>query len=109
MFGFWKNFADFFDALPRFCHKACMHTKNGFCRCVVIRICLLLLGAFTLSAQAQLLWTVGLDDNGWPMGDGGGANASFVQENASINDLPGSPESTEDPQGADNDYYFAGT
>ena len=69
---------------------------------------LFLLAATSLTSQAQLLWTVGLDDNGWPMGDGGGANASFVQENGSINDLPGSQDSTEDPRGADNDYYFAG-
>ncbi len=53
-------------------------------------------------------WAVGKDDNDWPAGDGGGANTSFVQENGSINDLPGSPYSREVPQGADNDYYFAG-
>src|SRR5262249_30210381 len=33
---------------------------------------------------------------------------SFVQENGTINPLPGSPDSTTAPQGADNDYYFAG-
>jgi hypothetical protein len=53
-------------------------------------------------------WTVGLDDNGWPSGNGGGANASFVQENGAINPLPGSPNSPEVAQQADNDYYFAG-
>src|SRR6185369_10070119 len=55
-----------------------------------------------------ILWTVGLDDNGWPVGDGGGANATFVQENGSINDLPGSPVNPEVDGQADNDYYFAG-
>ncbi|MBI4657660.1 MAG: hypothetical protein HY735_02220 [Verrucomicrobia bacterium] len=62
-----------------------------------------------LTSHAQLVWEVGLDDNGWPMGDGGGPDTSFVQENASINPLPGSPDSTEEPRGADNDYYFAGS
>ncbi|MGE3309161.1 MAG: hypothetical protein AB7O66_04260 [Limisphaerales bacterium] len=59
-------------------------------------------------AQAQVLWTVGLDDNGWPIGAAGGPEASFVQENGTINPLPGSPFSISEPQGADNDYYFAG-
>lgn len=54
-------------------------------------------------------WTVGLDDNGWPAGNGGGPNASFVQENGRINLLPGSPTSPEINQQADNDYYFAGS
>lgn len=62
------------------------------------------------SAQGQvLLWTVGQDDNGWPMGTAGGADASFVQENGTQTPLPGSPFSTSTPSGADNDYYFAGT
>ncbi|HRI16269.1 MAG TPA: hypothetical protein PLX89_25020, partial [Verrucomicrobiota bacterium] len=62
------------------------------------------------SSYAQLLWTVGVDDNGWPASpDGsGGPNTSFVQENGVINPLPGSPTSITAPQGADNDYYFAG-
>src|SRR6266542_3708923 len=64
--------------------------------------------AGTTAPTVPLLWTVGMDDNGWPEGDGGGANASFVQENGTINPLPGSPESTEVSGGADNDYYFAG-
>jgi hypothetical protein len=54
-------------------------------------------------------WTVGLDDNGWPAGDGGGPNATFVQENGGINALPGSPTNPEVNQQGDNDYYFAGT
>ncbi len=52
--------------------------------------------------------TVGIDDDAWPLGNGGGADASFMQENGSINDLPGSPNSREVNQQADNDYYFAG-
>ena len=71
-------------------------------------LCCLLLLTGPATSKAQLLWTVGIDDNDWPLGDGGGANTSFVQENGSINALPGSPTSTEVPQGADNDYYFAG-
>ena len=60
-------------------------------------------------AQSALVWTVGIDDNDQPTtGTGGGPNANFVQENDAINPLPGSPTSTPVPQGADNDYYFAG-
>ncbi|MEO8429312.1 MAG: Ig-like domain-containing protein, partial [Verrucomicrobiota bacterium] len=59
-------------------------------------------------AALPLLWTVGLKDNGWPVGTGGGANTSFVQENGSISPLPGEPTSTSVAHGADNDYYFAG-
>jgi hypothetical protein len=65
-----------------------------------------------VSTQGQLLWTVGLNDNGWPFnaqapGDGGGPNASFVQE-AGVNPPPGNPASPEADQQADDDYYFAG-
>ena len=73
-----------------------------------ISFSLLLLAAASLTSQAQILWTVGLDDNGWPVGDGGGAKATFVQENGSINALPGNPASPEVNGQADNDYYFAG-
>src|SRR6266545_7928309 len=79
---------------------------------VLISSCsVLLLAASALTSQAQLslIWACGLDENGWPMGDGGGPNTSFVQENGSINPLPGSSFSTEVPRGADNDYYFAGS
>ncbi len=63
----------------------------------------------SVSIQAQeLLWTVGLDDNDWPMGIFGGEEASFVQENGATNALPGDPISISEPQGADNDYYFEG-
>jgi hypothetical protein len=55
-----------------------------------------------------LPWSVGLNDNGWPTGNGGGPNTSFVQENGTISPLPGSPTSPEVDQQADNDYYFAG-
>jgi hypothetical protein len=58
--------------------------------------------------QPVLPWAVGVDDDGWPAGDGGGPNATFVQENGTINSLPGSAKSPETDQQADNDYYFAG-
>lgn len=54
-------------------------------------------------------WTVGAEDDAWTVGDGGGANATFVEGNGTVNPLPGSPTSTETPGGADNDYYFAGS
>ena len=61
-----------------------------------------------LKPPVSFPWSVGLDDNGWPAGNGGGANATFVQETGSINPLPGNPNSPEINQQADNDYYFAG-
>ena len=69
----------------------------------------LLLFVAACSSDAAIIWQVGADDNGWPLtGTAGGPEANFVQENAAINSLPGSPDSTPVPQGADNDYYFAG-
>src|SRR5688500_4534937 len=64
------------------------------------------------TSEAQLLWTVGANDNGWPFtaqnpGDGGGPNTTFVQE-AGVNPLPGNPNSPETDQAADDDYYFVG-
>ena len=79
-----------------------MKTQN---RCS-LAFTLILLAASPLSAQ--VLWTVGLDDNGWPVGDGGGPNATFVQE-AGVNPLPGNPNSPEVDVQADDDYYFAGS
>jgi uncharacterized protein (DUF736 family) len=74
-----------------------------------LAFCSAVLSQVAPSSSAQtILWQLGKDDNGWPAGTGG-ADASFVQENAVINPLPGSPVSTTAPQGADNDYYFAGT
>ena len=64
--------------------------------------------AVSVPSQADVVWTVGLDDNAWPSGDGGGPNASFVQEGAGVNALPGDPNSPEANQQADDDYYFAG-
>jgi len=58
--------------------------------------------------RGALLWTCGLDDNAWPVGNGGGPNATFVQE-AGTNALPGNPNSPEADAQADDDYYFAGT
>src|SRR5262245_59135524 len=82
-----------------------MHTIKGLSGVV---FSLLLLAASTLTIPAQFQWAVGLDDGGWPAGDGGGPNASFVQENGVISPLPGVPDSPEIDQQADNDYYFAG-
>ncbi len=67
----------------------------------------------TNAPTLPFLWTVGLKDNAQPCTaanpcDGGGANATFVQESGSINPLPGVPDSPEVDQQADNDYYFAG-
>jgi hypothetical protein len=58
--------------------------------------------------QPVFPWAAGKDDNGWPVGNGGGENASFVQENGRTNALPGNPKNREVAQQADNDYYFAG-
>jgi hypothetical protein len=52
---------------------------------------------------------IGKDDEAQPLGDGGGPNASFVQENGNSNPLPGNPYNIEVNQQADDDYYFAGT
>jgi hypothetical protein len=60
-----------------------------------------------VAAQGAMVWTVGLDDNGWPVGDGGGANTTFVQEGGN-NPLPGVPNNPEVNQQSDDDYYFAG-
>lgn len=79
-----------------------------------LTISFVLWAASLLTAQAQLIWTVGQDDNGWPCAvatpcTGGGANANFVQEGGGLAAFPGSPNSPLVDQGADNDYYFAGT
>ena len=67
------------------------------------------MAAISLPTRAQLIWTVGADDESWAgVGTGGGANTIFVQENGSINDLPGDPNSPSADRQADNDYYFAG-
>ena len=55
----------------------------------------------------ELPWSVGMNDDGWPAGDGGGANTTFVQE-AGANELPGDPASPEVAQQGDDDYYWAG-
>ena len=58
-------------------------------------------------APAELPWSVGLNDDGWPAGDGGGPNTTFVQE-AGVNELPGNPANGEGAQEGDDDYYWAG-
>src|SRR3954471_18457253 len=68
---------------------------------------LLLLSATLVPGKAAVVWMVGMDDNGWPVGDGGGPNATFVQETGT-NPLPGNPNNPEVAQQADDDYYFAG-
>jgi hypothetical protein len=67
----------------------------------------LLFSAAALTSEAQLLWTVGRNDNGWPVGDGGGPDTTFVQE-AGINGLPGRADNAEADGQSDDDYYFAG-
>src|SRR6266516_2441650 len=86
-----------------------MKTRTAFS----VAFSLHFLPATSLTSQAQLLWTCGLHDNGWPCNadtpcDGGGANTTFVQENGNINPLPGVPDSPKLNGQADNDYYFAG-
>jgi len=58
-------------------------------------------------APAELPWSVGLNDDGWPAGDGGGPNTTFVQE-AGVNELPGNPANGEGAREGDDDYYWAG-
>jgi len=48
-----------------------------------------------------------LNDDGWPAGDGGGPNTTFVQE-AGSNELPGNPANGEGAREGDDDYYWAG-
>src|SRR5690348_2752819 len=70
---------------------------------------LFFVAGIALTGNAQLIWQVGADDESWTgIGTGGGPNAIFVQENGSINDLPGDPNSPSVDRQADNDYYFAG-
>jgi FG-GAP repeat len=57
----------------------------------------------------SLVWTVGKEDNSWPVGNGGGPNTTFVQENGRSNPLPGNPANREVALQGDDDYYFAGT
>src|SRR5436190_21572249 len=74
-----------------------------------------LLTAATLTMPAQILWQVGMDDNGWPLnqdnpGDGGGPNATFIQENGGGGPaFPGFTDSPEINAQGDNEYYLEGT
>ena len=66
------------------------------------------------AGRAALLWVVGIDNAAWDFeaaapGAGGGANSTFVQENGTVNALPGNPASAETDGLSDNDYYFAGS
>jgi hypothetical protein len=78
---------------------------------VLLALTLLFLAATSLSSRAQLLWQVGKFDGAWSTNapNSGGLNTAFVQENGSINDLPGDPNSPAVDGQADNDYYFAGS
>src|SRR5690349_25049146 len=83
-------------------HRLLFVNKNPF----------FILAAFAVSTSVNgaVVWQAGLDDGGWPLtGTTGGPAANFVQENGAINPMPGSSNSTPNPQGADNDYYFAGS
>ena len=73
-------------------------------------LALLLVSAIVTTSKGATVWQVGMNDNDWPLGlTGGGPNTAFLQENGAINAIPGSPITTAiAPQGADNDYYFAG-
>ena len=64
-----------------------------------------------LSALPQPVFPVqiGSDDNTHLRnGNGGGPNASFMQENGTVNALPGNPNNPETDGQSDNDYYLAG-
>ncbi|MFT5109069.1 MAG: hypothetical protein ACI9UA_004715 [Pseudoalteromonas tetraodonis] len=65
------------------------------------------LAASSVASHGALVWQVGIDDNSWPAGDGGGPNASFIQE-GNTNPLPGNPANPEVNTQSDDDYYFAG-
>ena len=54
-------------------------------------------------------WSVGMNDDAWPPGDGGGPNATFVLPDGAPNPLPGSPINEEFDGSADDDYYLAGS
>src|SRR4051812_8454551 len=74
---------------------------------------LLLLAVSSPTTHAQLLWTCGLNDNNQPCTQqnpctGGGPTANFVQENGTINPLPGVANSPSVDKQSDNDYYFLG-
>jgi hypothetical protein len=74
---------------------------------------LILLASTSLAAHGALVWTVGIEDNGWPLNlTGGGPNTAFVQEQGVINPLPGvatNVATVPATQSSDNDYYFAGS
>jgi hypothetical protein len=57
---------------------------------------------------AVLPWQVGQNDDGWPEGDGGSTNASFIPADGFNNALPGNPLNDEGGFDADDDYYFGG-
>ena len=61
-------------------------------------------------AEFTTVWQLGAPGRAWPVdGVGSGPDVDFLQENGTINPLPGSPTSGTAPRSSDNDYYFAGT
>jgi hypothetical protein len=65
--------------------------------------------ASTSGTTLPFIWTCGLYDTNQITGaTGGGPNAQFVQENGSVNALPGAADNPVVDQQSDNDYYFAG-
>ena len=56
---------------------------------------------------APFPWSVGKDDNAWPVGNGGGPTPPSGR-NLGPTRCQGNPNSPETNQQADDDYYFAG-
>jgi len=82
-----------------------MQTPNA----ITFAFSVFLLAATSFTSQAQIVWSVGRDDNTHlRTSTGGGTNANFMQENGTINPPPGVANSPSVDQQVDNDYYFAG-
>jgi hypothetical protein len=82
-------------------------TGPSTCCMQIAEIELLATPAAVAPEPPALPWSVGLNDDGWPAGDGGGPNTTFVQESG-VNELPGNPANGEGAQEGDDDYYWAG-
>ncbi len=104
--------ANALDRLPQFCQFNCMKVLSQTKSAISFAFAILLLAATSLTSQAQIVWSIGRDDNAQPENlRGGGTNAAFVRETGSVNPLPGSPfnvPTVPPSQSADNDYYLAG-
>src|SRR5688500_14756468 len=89
-----------------------MHSTQRF-RTLASLCAFSLISLTSLDSSAQLIWQVGMDDNTHTFtaqnpGDGGGPNASFVQEDGASDPLPGFFDTPELDQQGDDDYYFEG-